>query len=80
MSDKQKEKIINDLRNNYDKLNASLTNLKDDIIKLEDGEDKKVPYWNGDAAYNIYKRLHTLVDNGFILSEYIKECEESIKK
>jgi len=80
MSDKQKEKIVADLKNSYDKLNASLNSLKEDLIKLEDGDDKKTPYWNGENAFDIYKRIHALVDNGFLISNYIKECEESIKK
>ena len=80
MSDKQKNKIINDLKNYSDKLDSSLELLKEDIIKLENGDDNKHSYWNGENAYDVIKRLHMLVDNGYALNNYISECEESIKK
>lgn len=80
MSDKQKSKIISDLKNYSEKLDDSLTELKENIIKLENGDDKKHPYWNGENAYDVIKRLHVLVDTGFALDNYIKKCEESIKK
>ena len=80
MSEKQKNKLINDLKSYSDKLDTSLTELKEDIIKLENGEDNKHAYWSGENAYDVIKRLHVLVDNGFALDNYIKECEGSIKK
>jgi hypothetical protein len=80
MSDKQKKKLIDDLRNYSEKLDSSLSELKDNLIKLENGEDNKHAYWNGENAYDVIKRLHSLVDNGFAIDNYIKECGESIKK
>ena len=80
MSDKQRNKLIDDLKNYSNKLDSSLSELKEDIIKLEKGDDKKHAYWNGENAYDVIKRLHALVDNGFVLDNYIKECEGSIKK
>ena len=80
MSDKQRDRIIADYINNCKKLEESLNLLKEDIIKLEEGEDKEHAYWSGPNAYDIVKRLYTLVDNGFSLDDYLIECEESIKK
>lgn len=80
MSDKQRDKLINEYTINCKKLEESLNQLKDNLIKLESGDDNSHSYWNGANAYDIIKRLHSLVDNGYALDEYLVECEESIKK
>ena len=79
MSDKQRDKLINEYNNICRKLEVSLNQLKENIIKLEDGDDKEHSYWNGPNAYDTIKNLYTTVDNGFALCEYLDECEESIK-
>ena len=79
MSDKQKEKLVNDLTNTYDKLTVVLKDLNDNLLKIENGEDGEHPYWNGSNAYEVLNRLHKVVDKGNVLSDYVKECKDSIK-
>lgn len=79
VSNKQKEKFINDFESQLSKLYNSLVQLDNDITILQDGEDEN-PYWNGINAYDNLNSLLKIVKSNKLIYNNLQTCKEKIEK
>ena len=78
-SNKQKDKLIEDLDKELEKLNSSLGSFQKAIEAIQNG-DGKDPYWNGENACNIIKNSLSQLYMDYDLLNHLCQCKTSIKK
>lgn len=77
-NNKQKEKLVEDLDMQLNKIENALQSLKDSVNTFQKGDGKQ-PYWNGANAYNFTKNSLAYIDNSSALLKYLTDCRKSIK-
>ena len=78
-SNKQKDKLVQDLENQISRLDEALKSLKDSVNTIQKGNGK-FAYWNGNNAYTMIKTTLTQYETDKALLQLIKECKGAIKK
>lgn len=78
-SNKQKDKLVEDLDKELERLDKSLGYLQSSIDAIQTGDGKQ-PFWNGENAYTIIKNCLSQLYSDSDLLNHLCQCRMSIKK